>query len=275
MLVSILILSTGCGAKKKKNSDTKRTTKISSEEINYIIDNQYIICEAMDYGSCPKGITRILTLNRKNAEKSSVCSGFVVGPKTLVTNAHCIPNKKACKNSYFAIYNGPGSYSKNRCAKIIETELDSKDANDRSKARDYTIVELESEYHEGFLNVSPRSLVQYEELSAWVVDHTGLDDPFNPNLLESRITELPCIVQTGLPFASIFLSNCSVVSGNSGSPVLNKNNEVVAIIWGGAQIDENTRTHSLTVRRARGGLGVALATDAFHFYPGVALQSNR
>lgn len=257
ILFVFLLLS--CGQDSPKRA--KRTIKLKEESINYIVENQSFSCDAIDRSSCPSGIARLFIFNRYRPEKSSVCSGFMVSKNVLVTNNHCVRNSKDCKNTYIAIYNGY-SHETVRCKSIIATGRDYKNPNDPRKKLDFTVMKISQEYLGDFFGFKSKAPRAGNELSAWVVDHTGLDK-INGNPFESRITQFKCKVSPKGKYNSVILRNCPIISGNSGSPLIDEDNKVVGIIWGSANSSLSAST-PLILRRSRDTM--ALATDIKYFY---------
>lgn len=260
-LVSMLVLSAACG-KGGGTKSGKKYTKITAEQIQKIMDNQYIKCGAVN-GTCPKGVSRLLTLNPEAAEKSSVCSGFMVSKNILVTNHHCVESQYECLNTHIAVYNGSTTnYLQTKCKNIIKTEQDYADSNDPRREIDYTVLEIEDEFTGSTFSLSNTRAVVGDSVSAWVVDHTGLDDNEEPNLLDSRITEFQCKVESSSDSASMILKNCPVIHGNSGSPAVNSAGKIIGVIWGATAADVSSQT-DLVTRRA--GSGKAAVTEMIHF----------
>lgn len=260
----MLILSAACGKGGSKKSG-KKYTKISPEEIEAIMNNQYMTCGAIGSGICPQGVSRLLTINPDAFELSSVCSGFMVAANILVTNHHCIENQAECNNTHIAIYQGDTrNYLKTRCKTIIKTQQDYDDANDPRRRIDYTVLEIADNYNGGFFDLSSTRAGVNNSITAWVVDHIGLDNPTRPNLQESRITEFNCSVDSTSDSASMMLRNCPVIHGNSGSPALNASGDVIGVIWGATDPDVNSQT-DLATRRA--GTGEAAVSEMTHFAP--------
>ena len=258
-LILSCVLSVSCG--KKESSPGKKKVRITEEQIEYVMQNQIIECDAPNASSCPAGVSRLLILNKEDADQSHICSGFMVGPNTLVTNNHCVSNLTECESTHVAIYNG-GGYQIARCAEIIKTVDQNKLATDPTRDQDYTVLRIDTTYEGEFLNVSPNRANPNDQVTAWVVDHTGVDSK-EPNLLEFRITELNCEVEDQSEYKSLVARNCPVVSGNSGSPLLGAEG-VVGVIWGATNTKLNAAT-DLETRRASGGK--AIVTESFHFLP--------
>lgn len=258
-LLMCFLLSVSCG-QDKNTTDRKRVT-ISQEDIEIILSNQMIECDALSSSGCPSGIARILIIDPNNSQESSVCSGFMVGPQNLVTNNHCVNTQDVCENTYLVLYDGT-SYQTAKCEKIIETFDDGKDQSDPDREVDYTVLKIDKVFEGEYFSLASSAAIPQDKVTAWVVDHTGVDSK-EANLFEFRITQLNCEVEDQSWHKSLVAKNCPVITGNSGSPLLDNNGGVVGVIWGGtsrmdASIDLETRRSSGTK---------ALVTEYFHFAP--------
>lgn len=258
LLALFTVVSCGKGGGK---SSSKKTTRITQEQITDIMDNQKFSCASASGGSCPKGISRLLILNKEDADQSSACSGFMVSEDTLVTNNHCVPDATACANTYIAIYTGSG-YQQTKCQSIVMTKLDYADPNDPRRKLDFTILKVQTRYYGTTFKTASRNALRGDSVTAWVVDHTGLDKSSSPNLYESRITEFKCTADYDADSASLVLRKCPVIHGNSGSPAVNSAGEVVGVIWGGSLLDEDS---SLPLSVRKWMPGVALVTEIDNF----------
>lgn len=257
--LSAMTLAVSCG-ERISSSNSKRVTRITDQQIRAVMSNQFIDCESINGSSCPEGVARLLILNKQNADKSSVCSGFMIGSDILITNEHCIPAQSVCKNTHIAIYNGH-SYEKTKCKSVIKTLNDIKNPKDPRKKLDVAIIQTENEFTGKSFRLATRKPKVYEELTAWVVDHTGLDAK-DPNLFESRITELKCRVAWRPGMSSLILEKCPVIKGNSGSPLLNAEGEIVGVIWGGTAASLKS---SVELSERRSISLEAAATEVQHF----------
>lgn len=256
IFILFLLLSFSCS---KKSSSSKRETRIDEAQVEEILNNQDFECASLG-GSCPEGISRIFILHPTDPERSAVCTGFMVSPNRLVTNNHCVPDSATCKNTFIATYTGE-SYEKTRCRSIVRSEQDVDDPNDPARRIDYTIMETADQYTGGVFRLSDTLAEANDEIHSWVIDHTGIDQ-FPSNLLESRITELECVVIDQTERASLMMMKCPIISGNSGAPALNTAGEVIGVIWGGSlgSVDSNL---DLDIRRELDEVGLATEVNYF------------
>lgn len=262
-VLSLLVLSVACGGG-GGNSSSRKYVKLEPEKIQYVMDNQYMECGAIGGGSCPKGVVRLWTINPDDAERTSVCSGFMVGPTTMVTNHHCIENQNECNNTHLAIYNGtPTNYIKSKCKTVTRTEQDYARATDPRRRIDYTVIEIEDRFEGTTFDLASARAEVGDDVTAWVVDHTGLDLPDDEfNFFDSRITQFNCSVESTSNTASLVLRRCPVIIGNSGSPAVNAAGKIIGVIWGATDAKVSSQV-SLYVRRLGPGKAAVTEMDAF------------
>jgi V8-like Glu-specific endopeptidase len=259
LLILLLILITACG---KKSTSDKRVTPIVQTQIQEVMANQRFECASLG-GICPAGMSRLFILNPFNSDESAVCSGFMISGTRLVTNHHCVSTDFECANTYIAIYNG-ANYEQTKCKSIVKTEEDVEDPNDPSRKLDFTVMEIENVYAGEHFKLSGTLADVGDLIHAWVIDHTGLDkDPIN--LTDSRITEFECRVIEQDDTASLMMMKCPIISGNSGSPALNTNGNVIGVIWGGTSGNIDS-SYNLDLRRELDEYGVATEVNYFREY---------
>lgn len=266
LMFLVLVFCVSCGGADSKTS--KRVTRIEEQEVAEIMDHQNFKCASLK-GSCPSGVTRLLILNKTDPDLSHVCSGFMVGPNKLITNHHCVSTRAECDNTFIAIYSGD-TYEKTRCKRIIKTQQDVDDPNDPSRKLDYTVMETEDIYTGETFTLSKTLASPGDSLNVWVIDHTGLDE-LESNLLNSRVTQFKCEVIDQTERASLMAMSCPIISGNSGSPALNTNGEVVGVVWGGTAVIDSS--YNLSLRRQLEEF--ALMTEVNYFQDYFANFSNR
>lgn len=265
--ITMILLLASCG--EARRSSGKKKTTLTQDQIQEIMDHQILTCAGIGGHLCPAGISRLLTLDQLSADDSYVCSGFMVGQNTLVTNHHCISTIEQCRNTYIAIYDG-SSYVQTRCKSIIEAQEDYADENDPHRKIDFAVIEIEDNYLGGTFEFSASQAQVGDTITAWVIDHIGLDRPVvsDQNPYEARITEFSCTVMNQTDSDSLVLETCPIIYGNSGSPILNSLGKIVGVIWGATDAGVNSNT-DLAIRRSLSGLGIA--TEMIYFKDYVSL----
>lgn len=152
----------------------------------------------------------------------SMCSGFLIGPKTLVTAGHCMKDVNDCKNfrwvfdyamtskEQLKVTVSPKSvYS---CKKIISQKYD--------PIEDYAVVELD------------RAVTDRKPL---VIRRSGTLSPGTPVLVIGNPSGLPTKIADGANVRHLdtnwFTANLDTFAGNSGSAVINtETHEVEGIL---------------------------------------------
>lgn len=245
MLIMAFLL-TACG---QSNINGKKRISLTDKNLEALAVQNFE-CASLDGTACPSGIARIFIHNPKDPDDSSVCTGFLSGNNRIITNNHCVADMKECSNTYISVYNGT-SHENVRCKRIIETKVDPGALS--MKGVDFTVMEIDKKVTAKTFPVSPSAPYIGDALTAWVIDHKSLTD--------SRITELDCHYKSR--GNSMQLTNCPVISGNSGSPLVNNHGEIVGIVWGSTVDEEVDANFPLEDRRNLNEL--AMVTELRHF----------
>ena len=138
ILIISLILLTSLSDLVSAQSNSRKRIHLTEEEANKAMDLQEFECASLNGQGCPEGISKLITINRADPSNSSLCSGFLVSPTTLVTNHHCISNATECRDTRIVIYNGHG-YEKARCKRIIKAYVDF--TSEEKRTIDFAVIE--------------------------------------------------------------------------------------------------------------------------------------
>ncbi len=237
-----------CG--RQEINGSKKRASFTKSILADTLKNQKFECASLSGAACPSGVARVFIQNPEDPADSTLCSGFLNGDQKIVTNNHCLSKMKECQNTYISIYNGR-SYENVRCKSIIQSRIDPGVIT--KKSSDFTVMEIDRPVNIKTFSVSPFLPEIEDTLTAWVIDHVSLT--------HARITQLNCVYSSE-PH-SMILNNCPAIHGNSGSPLVNRFDEIVGVIWGttvDGDVDANT---DLIKRRALNEY--ALATSIKHF----------
>jgi V8-like Glu-specific endopeptidase len=163
-----------------------------------------------------------------NQVKLGECSGFLVGPQTLVTAGHCMQNKLDCANHLWVF-----GYKRNTtelttsqvysCKKIISQRY----VDDEKEVSDYAVIKLDRPV-EGYVPLERRKFGRALINTPLVVIGHPLGLPMKAtdgatvNRMNDKERQSP--IHSFIRRANYFTTNLDSYGGNSGSPVFNKNN---------------------------------------------------
>lgn len=263
-ILFLLVMLASCGNRTKGPVIQKLLSPIGESEISDILNRQVFECAGIDGASCPEGIARLFIVNKKNRNDSYYCSGVMIDKNTLLTNYHCINSQETCDSTYLAVYNGH-SYFQSKCLKVKKLITDHRDPDDPLKYLDIAIIKIKDDYYGGSFKLATKRALPEDQVTAWVIDHTGLNSSTQTNPYESRVTQFNCKVSAQKERKSLVLENCPIIIGNSGSPVVNSAGEIVALIWGGNALQMNSQW-DLNLRRSSSEY-FAASTDGIYFSP--------
>ena len=171
----------------------------------------------------------------------SVCTAFLVAPNVLATAGHCVRTVEDCENNKwvfdYKLENEEDSFVVNiprssvySCKKVLDTKLTI------FTKKDWALIELDRP-------VTDRAPLKLNKASP----NKG-DDVF----VIGTPSGLPLKVASGSVRANkmnYFRTNLDTYAGNSGSPVFNKQNEVIGVlVRGDNDYDESVRGCNMSSR---------------------------
>ena len=167
------------------------------------------------------------------------CSGFLVGPSTLVTAGHCIKNEKDCSDNQW-VFNYKEDVKELKKSQVYSCKniISQKYVYDKKEVSDYAVIELD------------RKVVGYTPLKIRKTGHALIYTPLivigHPLGLPMKVTdgaiinrmndiERKTILNSLMLRSNYFTANLDSYGGSSGSPVFNKKNGQVEgiLIQGG------------------------------------------
>ena len=265
MLITLLI-STASFVGCTKSNDGPAASQVNSIPTQSLTEAQSLAAQAQVYCMNPAGCSpSIAMLVGTTATSAYQCTAFLIAGDIVATNSHCIPGdlktpNAATNNRLSIVFPNVGSYS----AKIVDTKqvISASQIDSTFKNADFAFIRLASAVDRPALHIThdglqDKAILKIEKM-----------DPFQGNgIPEAYLREDNCRVVYGsalteaassLQSPVMAIGDCKVVHGNSGSPMINSNGEVPAIVF--AAMD-NEAMDRLLSNSASLGLAKLDATD--------------
>jgi hypothetical protein len=243
LLLLLVMLLAACGRQERRL--TIKRTSVSPGDVERILLLQSFSCEAED---CITGVGRVLTVDLEGQRSGSLCTAFLVSEDLALTNTHCVymgtaDARRTCDGVFFA-FPGSAGFETAKCSQILWRNLRHRGER-RASLSDQDFA----------LSISPLKINRSGTTSGARVTPLVMDQISN---YDGRLLRLDCTVDWVNSAGVIQLQNCPAISGNSGSPVLDQNGEVVAIMYASADPKVHLPTYSREERRKGKALAYAL-----------------
>lgn len=217
--------------------------------IDRVIGEAQVKCESPE--TCPANVAMIII---KEKSGLSQCTGFLIGPQTLMTNSHCLPKElrtsgASCADltAVFASVDGQNTGERVPCEKVefastIASDEGSRLAVDLERRNrpqaDFAILHLKNPTSRPPLPLGDEGLQDKEALTALTIDPVS---DVNPG---GTLRRKNCTAVAGSVLAPDFtgknagrfapvaaLSDCEILHGNSGSPLVDEQGRVRAVLF--------------------------------------------
>lgn len=228
--IGVLALATGCG--KKQSIPMNGIADEVVEPFNPELEKQRFFCDKK--AGCPSYILKILV----NANgKRRVCTGTLVGQKTVVTSTSCIPSKLRtegveCGSDVFLFLPHEANEAPKiiGCKKILQV-TDLSEQNPVYWREDVAFIELDrSLFWNRKLAISKEGLFDDEELDSYSVEQTG---EFDAYLRSQRCRPVfrsymnPLALHPSSP--NMVMAGCEFFNGSIGAPILDRRDGIRGI----------------------------------------------
>jgi hypothetical protein len=185
--------------------------------------------------NCNPSVAMLVGTTSKSIE---ACSASLIDSDTLITNSHCIPDDLKidgadCSSRIFVFFPADGGFGDERveCGTVLHASAIS--ATEPAKYADYAFVRLKSP------STRPALKISYDGFPAATyhidkVDPSIRNDTFSGSLQNTECTTLSAdtVMEMGRDPATALVSfiHCHIEHGNSGSPILDDQNEIHGVI---------------------------------------------
>ncbi len=222
-------------------------------------------------GTCPSSVSLILI------GSDSQCSGTLINKKYVLTNSHCLTNGyydegSDCSDVTALFLNNQGRTVKYTCKDIKVLNYLHDDENSKN---DYALFELESapknidsvKVSEDYNKPLDRDFVNLYVTNV-TSNTTGV---IKHHRCLNRHNTIYNITTTDSTAPLMALGQCPVIGGNSGSGILNADNELVGVVFAGADPDKSDSIYNIgsTEVKFPENFGVGIQSNCLELSPHV------
>ncbi len=221
LLILALVTLYSCSDSNHYNTTSNYSDSLAeTDSITGATQEFSLSCE---YGqNCPEYVSHIRVNNK------SACTGVLIEENKVLTNAHCLAGyreKEAC-SGISLYFQKDGTTYKRTCSKVLKKGMDSSDKS--ANFNDYAILKFETEISLDTASLSSQNnLQENENVTVYATDVTGT----NSAQIQTR-ENCQNLGTTAISKSRDlwFFKNCDIRPGNSGSPIINYNGDLVGLI---------------------------------------------
>lgn len=245
LVLMLLTTLTSCGSKSSNKSTVDNTqTFEQSDELKAAVADQYVIC-GVEGLNCPDFSAKLVFWGQKSQTEyyMGVCSGTLYNGKYIITNSHCIPAEiksagASCSSQLKVLF--PKNKNSNEesvgCSKVIQV------FDQESNYPDLAVIELDRAVNRMSVQVAKSAFADNTLVHAFVMDPSKSDRSLgvirHKSCTLSTDNAYTLSTKTTSSSAILYGSDCNVISGNSGSGLLNSKAELIGAVF--AKIEKDT-----------------------------------
>ena len=168
-----------------------------------------------------------------------VCTGYMIAENKIMTNSHCIPplkKKESCEGKLFFLVKSSNGQVKRGCKQIINN---SKYSPNSEMKPDYAMVEVDKPVSAQTFEISRDGIDEKLEYTVNSFDIKAYLNQYYAHFRTStcrpdaftRAGNYADIRSTIVPLRDGDTKDCIVIPGNSGSPLVSPNGQVVGTVF--------------------------------------------
>ena len=245
--ISLLVLMVGCGSKNAQKP--KSTVAYFPMGENETLDSS--TAQLSLSSNTPPGVGSLLSLREAESLDGNmqfgICTWFLVDKNKAMTNSHCVPDKLKenpalnCSSYLQGAFSTREGVKKTKCKKVI---FFSNIPEPVMQNNDYALIELSDSFKDAnIFQLNRTGFHEDQKIKILSMHHKQSSS----GAIQSDFKEFSCIVKSSDIFGYIKSSNtspivgfkeqnsaetCRAVSGNSGSPAVNYNGDLLGILHG-------------------------------------------
>lgn len=158
----------------------------------------------------------------------SYCGATLVAPQTILTAAQCLKSETDCENATAIFWNEIDgkidpfeSRMPLKCRRILQIDADSSQVlfETSDSTKDLEVVAIPKTQKTNFNETDALKVVQR--------DHLKGDSKSTDCRIEKKL-----VTNSSKNSETIYLTNCTTMNFEPGTPILSESNELLGIVWG-------------------------------------------